>query len=62
MPELDNGVMYFGGVGVRLALTVRHGQIIACEPHRKWPVGRDARELWSDGRSFGAALEWEEAS
>ncbi len=60
MPELTNGVIYFGGVGVTLALTVRQGQIIKCHPPREWPLKRSAVDLWTDATTYGAALRWEE--
>jgi hypothetical protein len=42
-----------------VGLLVVEGIVVDCPPYaRKWAEGRDARQLWRDGRRQGVDLEW----
>lgn len=58
MAEMSDGVIAYRHGWGALALTVRRGLIVACEPAREWAVGRHAVELWEQSTGFGADLRW----
>jgi len=45
--------------GATVGLFVREGIVVAAPPYAKaWALGRDARELWSEGKRRGVDLAW----
>lgn len=62
MTDMSNGVItYRHGFG-SLALTVRQGVVVACEPdrHGSW-IGLDAADVWHGANHWGVTVEWHEA-
>lgn len=59
MTELTEGVIHYRHGFGSLALTVRHGVIVECEPPREWPLGREAVDFWKYARTdLGVILRW----
>lgn len=55
---MTEGVIHYRHGFGSVALTVRQGVIVKCEPPREWALGRHATELWHQSTSFGADLTW----
>lgn len=63
MSDLREGtITYTTGFG-SIALTVRHGVIVDCEPdrHGSW-IGLAAGDVWRGAKHWGVAVQWQEAS
>jgi hypothetical protein len=54
-----SGLIVYSTPRATVGLIVRDGRVVDCPPYaRKWAMGRDARELWRDGKRKGAQLVW----
>lgn len=63
MPELRDGTLTYTTAFGALALTVRDGVIVDCQPdrHGLW-IGLDAGDVWRGAKHWGVEISWHEAS
>lgn len=54
-----NGLVFYSTPGATVGLVVAGGIVVDCPPYaRRWALGKDARDLWRDGKRRGVRLEW----
>lgn len=54
-----NGLIWWSTPAATVGLVVYNATVIDCPPYaRKWAMGRDARQLWREGKARGADLHW----
>jgi hypothetical protein len=54
-----DGLVWWSTAAATVGLIVVAGVVVDCPPYaRRWAKGRDARELWRDGKRRGVDLHW----
>lgn len=54
-----DGLLWWSTPSATVGLIVRAGIVVETPPYaRRWAHGRDARELWRDGKRRDVDLEW----
>jgi hypothetical protein len=55
---MSDGVIHYRHGFGSLALTVRQGRVVECEPPREWPIGESAADFWANAKTLGVDLAW----